>query len=122
MTAPTRFTDSSTVTTLAALTPDADFTNGMNEGAACSPAIGINVGVADLAGTDDQFTLEDQDAVTREPQVGQHIGGDGLGDGVIGKGTEGVGVVTNDVSGDGTVVETGEATLTTLVTGWVSTP
>ena len=118
MTSPTRFVDDSTVTTRKGEIPSADFDGGLNQGAACAPAVGINVGVANIAGSDNQFTLLDQDEAARTPQVGQHIGGDGLGDGVSGKGTEGVGVVTNDASGDGTVTEDGEATLVSLAAGW----
>lgn len=120
MTAPTTFVDAATVASRVSDYPvDTDFSGGMNNGG-CAPGIGINVGVANVSA--DDFTLLDQDEDARTPQVGQYIGGDGLGEGQTGKGTVGIIVVTNDADGEGGITDTGDATLTTLSTGWVATP
>ena len=118
MTAPTTFVDTATVASRVSDYPvSTDFSTGMNNGG-CAPGIGINVGVANVSA--DDFTLLDQDEDARTPQVGQYIGGDGLDEGTSGKGTVGISVVTNDTDGEGGVTVTGDATLNSLATGWIS--
>ena len=100
--------------------PDASFVDGMNNGS-CQPGVGITGDVPNLVGTPEQFTLLDQNAATRTPQLGQSIGGVALGDGDTGVATQAIDLVdpANDL-GDGTVVVDGTgATLTTLAAGWV---
>ena len=131
---PTFFVDATTVTAREAEVTAADFDNGMNNGA-CQPGIGINMAGGAVIGEPQQFTLEDQDEDIRVPQVGQYIGGDGLGGtypssgGVAGKGTVGISTGTlptnaakaaADPSIDGTVILTGDANLQTLSAGWVA--
>jgi len=120
MSDPTRFINDTTLAARKVDVPGADFDGGLNQGGACAPGLGINEGVTNTAGTDEQFTLLDQVNAARAPQVSQHLGGDGLGSGVSGAGTDGIGVVTNSVTGDGTVTETGQATLATLAAGWTA--
>jgi hypothetical protein len=119
-TLPTFYIEDATVTTRAAELPNASFDNGMNFGGSNAPAIGVNVGVADLAGTTGQFTLLDQREAARTPQTSQHIGGNGLGDGVTGILPEGaVRTAINDASGDGSIGATQENVgLAVLATGW----
>ena len=97
----------------------ASFLNGMNNGS-CQPGIGISNGPTDLAGSDEQFTLLDQEGNARTPQQGQSIGGIALEGGATT--TQAIDLVDPaDNSGDGTVTKDGTgATLTTLAAGWVA--
>ena len=68
-------------TTLAARigeVPNADFTGGMNRGG-CNMGVGICTDVRNVKDSD--WTLLDQAEAARAPQISQHLGGDGLGDG-----------------------------------------
>ena len=99
---------------------DADFDNGMNKGS-CQPGIGIAGGPVNLVGTPEQFTLLDQNAAARTPQLGQSIGGVALNDGETVVANQAIDLIDQaDDSGDGTIVIDGTgATLTTLAAGWV---
>ncbi|MGI9336882.1 MAG: hypothetical protein ACR2P4_00005, partial [Gammaproteobacteria bacterium] len=118
--APTSFRDEAAVAARTAEVPDADWDGGMNLAGSCSEGIGIATDVSGLTGESQGWTLLDQDGDTRTPQVGQHVGGNGLGGvypasgGVAGKGVEGIEIVTPDASGDGTGAVVGEATLASL--------
>ncbi len=118
-TVPTNFISASTV---AIRDPEmgvpGQFDDGVNLGGSCSPGIGINVGIPNIVGTPEQFTLLDQDENARTPQFGQYIGGDALGDGAAGGGVVGINVSVPDVSGDGSAVVSGQATLASLAAGW----
>ena len=128
---PTRFIDDSDLASRKIDVPNADFDGGGNQAGACAPGVGINADdTAPIAvvGTPEQFTLEDQDEAARTPQVSQHIGGTGFvlfsgtypsSGGNSGKGTEGIGAVTNDTSGNGQVTQNGDATLAAL-SGWTA--
>lgn len=101
--------------------PIEQLNGGCNEAASCSPGIGINVGGGKLEERNDEWTLLDQDAATRVPQIGQYIGSTGLGDGAEGKGTVGINVYERtdyDVPTAPTV--DGQAQLSALATGWES--
>ena len=106
----------------------ASFVNGANLAGACSPGLGINMNEGAVVGTPDQFTLLDQFGNSREAQISQHIGGSGLGagsegtlpDAVVRFGTTPTQAAKDaDTSLDGTVVNIGNSTLTTLSAGWV---
>lgn len=101
--------------------PNASFLNGMNNGS-CQPGVGISNGPTDLVGTPEQFTLLDQNAAARTPQLGQSLGGVALGDGETVVASQAIDLVdAADSSGDGTVTVDGTgATLTTLSAGWVA--
>lgn len=100
--------------------PNASFVNGMNNGC-CQPGIAITNGPTDLVGTAEQFTLLDQNASTRTPQLGQSIGGVALGAGEGVVANQAIDLVDSSASGDGTVTVDGTgATLTTLAAGWVA--
>jgi hypothetical protein len=103
--------------------PDTSFVNGANWAASCSSGIGINIGGGVLTGSNDSWTLDDQFEQPRTPQDAGYIGANGLG-----AGAEGAGIVpivtarTTDADGNGdlTATLTGDATLTTLATGWTT--
>lgn len=99
----------------------ASFLNGMNN-SSCQPGIGISNGPTDLVGTPEQFTLLDQNAAARTPQLGQSLGGVALGAGETVVASQAIDLVdAADNSGDGTVTVDGTgATLTTLAAGWVA--
>jgi hypothetical protein len=101
--------------------PAASFANGMNK-SSCQPGVGISGGPVNLVGTPEQFTLLDQNAAARTPQLGQSIGGVALGDGETVVASQAIDLVDPaDNSGDGTVTVDGTgATLTTLAAGWVA--
>ena len=99
---------------------NASFVNGMNNGS-CQPGIAITNGPTDLVGTPEQFTLLDQNAAARTPQLGQSIGGVALGAGETVVANQAIDLVDVSVTGDGTVTVDGTgATLTTLAAGWVA--
>lgn len=104
--------------------PAAQWDNGVNRGG--SNACGIGIGIApNVAGTPEQFTLLDQKGAARAPQLSQPIGGTAYGAGSTQPAdplTDQIRVGTNSPTGDGTVVYTGKATLTTLAAGWVEVP
>lgn len=114
-----------TQTARSAEVPNANWTGGMNVAASNAPGIGINAGGGSLVGST-QWSLLDQDGDARTPQVGQVLGGEGLttpadwpaSGGLPGKGTDPIVVATPSLSGDGTVTDEGEATLSTLAAGW----
>lgn len=118
---PTAFIDQDAQTIRAAEVPNADFINGGNWAGSCAVGVGINFsdGAAiPVIGSPEQFTLLDQNEAARAPQLGQHIGGDGLGAGnsdtyAIAHGTNG--------PGDGSLTEVGANFLNTLALGWVDT-
>lgn len=114
---PASFNIAATIAARAAEVPDADFTNGMNN-ANCVHGVGIATENPNLEESLPNWTLLDQDEDARTPQDSQYIGGNGLGDGVSGKGVDPISLVTNDASGDGTVVDDGDATLADLAVGW----
>lgn len=97
-----------------------EFNTGCNKAGSCAPGIGINIDGGVLGEDAEKWTLLDQDGAARTPQVGQHIGGSGLGDGVEGKGTVGIDVGTIEATNDGNVTVDGQAQLTDLATGWTS--
>lgn len=128
--APTAFIPAAAVTSREAENTTADFGNGCNAPASCAPGIGIATDNPDVS--TNSWTLEDQDEDARTPQVSQPIGGNGYisratntwpgSGGASGKGTVGIDVLDNpdydDPTDDPTV--DGDATLTTLETGWES--
>jgi hypothetical protein len=114
------FYDDSVIAVREPEVPDADWVGGVNVGGSSACGIGLNLGVADLAGTPEQFTLLDQDGDVRAPQVSQAIGGEALGAGISGKGIDALRFGDPSVEGDGIVVGTGNSTLNTLATGWES--
>jgi|LWDU01.1.fsa_nt_gi hypothetical protein len=114
------FIDQTARTARALETPNADFTNGMNNGG-CQPGIGIAVGSANLDGESASWTLLDQNGATRQPQDGQSIGGVALGIGSDAAATASFSIVTpTNTSGDGVVTVSGAAHLVTLAAGWVA--
>ena len=115
------FIDDTARTTRTSENTGASFVNGMNNGSN-QPGIGISNGPTDLAGTSEQFTLADQNAATRTPQLGQSVGGLGLNGGETVVASQAIDLVDwADDSGDGTVTKDGTgATLTTLAAGWVA--
>ena len=110
MSDPSYYLDSVLVTAREPQVPGASFDNGANAAGSCAPGIGIGQGVAGVAGTPEQFTLLDQYGLARTPQDSQHIGEAGTP----------VTIGTNNADGNGTMTETGEATLATLAAGWTS--
>tara|TARA_R110000851_G_scaffold129651_1_gene262739 strand:+ start:22622 stop:22957 length:336 start_codon:yes stop_codon:yes gene_type:complete len=110
MTKATFYTNDAAVTGRAIEVPAASFLNGMNLGASNAPAIGINVGVTNIVGTDEQFTLLDQAGVARTPQLSQ----------IIGAAATPVSVATVSATGDGTATDDGDATLVSLAAGWTA--
>jgi len=135
---PTIFQDTVSQALREAETPDASFSNGMNLGGSNAPGIGVNMGEGAIIGSDEQFTLLDQDGAIRVPQVSQPLGGEAYADqaniypssgGVEGKGTLPILTGVNpdqtakdaDPSLDGTLTINGDANLQTLAAGWVPT-
>jgi len=114
----TSFLDATSVAARAIEVPAASFDDGMNLGASNAPGIGIATDVANLTGASSGWTLLDQFAAARTPQDSQHIGGDGLDDGISGTGSVPVDVITVDASGDGSGAVAGVATLASLAAGW----
>jgi len=110
MSDPSYYLDGTLVTARESEVTAASFANGANAAASCSPGIGIGEDVAAVAGTPEQFTLADQDEAARTPQNGQHIG----------ETATPINIGTVDADGDGTMTETGEATLASLAAGWTS--
>lgn len=98
---------------------------GCNVPASNSPGIGIaNAGDVSTINLDQSlpnWTLLDQDGDPRTPQVGQYIGGSGLGAGVAGKGTVGI-TVSNSLGNKGFIgpSPTPFATLADLAVGWTA--
>ena len=129
MTSPaTFFQDDTAVTARELEVTDASFVNGCNLAGSNAPGIGINMTEGAIVGTPEQFTLLDQREVAREAQISQHIGGSGLGDGSAGILPEAViqfgasptqAAKDADSALDGTIITTGNSTLTTLAAGWV---
>ena len=76
---PTYGRNETAVTALEALTPLADFDDGLNLGASCAPGIGICTGVVDPKLID--WSVLDQNEDARDPQGSQHIGVTGQGAG-----------------------------------------
>ena len=128
---PTFFEIDPTTVARAAEVPNANFNNGCNAASSCSPGIGINMNGGAVVGSDEQFTLLDQDEDPRTPQVGQYVGGAGFvnravndwpsSGGLPGKGTAPIRDCTPG-NGDGVVTIVGDATLADLAVGWVSDP
>lgn len=132
---PTYLVDASAITARTTGTdglPAASFVGGMNLGAANAPGIGIGIGTLELVGEPQQFTLLDQDAAARTPQVGDVIGGAGFVDrsggdwsssgGTAGKGDEPVETGAVSASGDGTVTGVEPVWLQSLAAGWIADP
>ena len=134
---PTYLQIDATVSARAAEVPAASFANGMNVGGSNAPGIGINMGVADLVGEPQQFTLLDQGRpvesgqqatpVARDPQISQQIGGNALGAGVPGvepspsvrHGTLPTQAAKDaDPALDGTIIAVANTDLLVLATGW----
>jgi hypothetical protein len=124
--------------------PDVSWVNGMNN-AGCDPGIGVAFGQPDAEGSDEQFTLLDQDGDIRVPQVSQLLGGAGFVDRTVATGNwdssggvEGNGKAQaeyiiaagnptqatkdGDPALDGTVTVLGTANLQTLAVGWTNAP
>lgn len=108
MTNPSYLLDETSVAARASEVPNASFANGMNAGASNAPGVGINAGVANIAGTDEQFTLLDQAGAARTPQDSQQIGTTAVP----------VKIGTNHADGTGVTTDTGDATLVSLAAGW----
>ena len=121
---PTFYIEDATVTIRSAEVPAADFDNGMNLAGSCAPAIGVNVGGGAVVGTPEQFTLLDQRENTRIPQTSQHIGGNGLGDGVAGTSPDGsVRSGAPSLNGDGVIqAPRDNVALESLAVGWIAPP
>lgn len=123
----TSFQNATAVTARKLEVTAADFDGGVNNAASNAPGIGIAVGQANAAGTDEQFTLLDQAGAVRVPQDSAHIGVTGLGGtlpssgGASGPGVVPIDTVTNDAGAVGEVTKTGTANLQTLAAGWVDT-
>jgi len=104
----------------AAEVPAADFVGGCNSAGSNAPGIGIADGgglqTINLGESLPSWTLLDQDSDARTPQVSQHIGGDGLDDGVEGKGTTPI-ILVDDAAPQAAV---GDATLAALAPGWTA--
>lgn len=129
---PSFFYDDPAVALRTPETPTANWTTGMNYGASNSHGIGINVGGGEVAGTPEQFTLNDQRGNPRTPQTGQLIGGLGYTDpsgwpssggveGPLPDNTIRSGVTS--ANGDGSIATTsGNMHLPDLATGWTPVP
>lgn len=126
---PSFFVDDSVVTLRSAEVPGADFATGCNAAGSNAAGIGIGEGIADVAGTPEQFTLLDQRGLARAGQLSQNIGGEGYAlpanypssGGQEGFAPEDVVRIGTSVA-DGTVTPTGNANLNTLEEGWTITP
>jgi len=120
MTFPTYMLVDASAAVRAAEVPAADFDSGLNYGGSNAPGIGINIGVPNLAGTPEQFTLLDQKAAPRAPhQASQHIGGNGLGSGVSGTlPNAAVRLALNNDDGQGGMAAFADVGLVTLAKGW----
>ena len=115
----------------------ASFANGMNMGGSCTMGVGINMLEGEVAGTDEQFTLLDQQGNARNAQISQSIGGfpyvpavDYPSSGGT-PGTEPDGTISfgdaptqaakdADPALDGTISFTQAVSLITLANGWVA--
>ena len=98
--------------------PNAVWASGCNYPAANSPGIGIGTGVTNLEQSSN-WTLLDQFGAGRTPQNGQQIGRGASG------AQPGIGVADNATAtgnGNYSSIRTGSATLSSLSTGWISTP
>jgi hypothetical protein len=115
---PTYYIDDTSRTTRIIETPNADWSNGVNSAGSNAMGIGIANDQAGLADSLPNWTLLDQHGAARAPQNSQHIGGNGLGDGVSGVGTTPVRLCDNVASGIGGVTPIGDATLVDLAIGW----
>ena len=116
---PTFFIDATAQSTRAAQVPDASFDNGANLAGSNACGIGINMNEGAVVGTPEQFTLLDQHGDVRAPQISQHIGGSGLGDGTEGTLPDApIRFGTPSTSGDGAVTPIGNSTLNDLAVGW----
>lgn len=107
-TAPTSFRDDSQVRSVEV--PGASWVNGMNWAGSNAPGIGINMGIPNLVGTPQQFTLLNQKGLARDPQISAQIGleeGDAIRFGANGP-------------GDGTFTPTANCDLLVLATGWAA--
>ena len=101
---------------------------GCNAPGSNSPGIGIatagNLATQNLTESLPQWTLLDQDGDARTPQVGQYIGGSGLGDGTTGKGTVAIIVsipsLAPNFQGKGYLNASDQATLADLAIGWTA--
>ena len=115
----------------------ASFANGMNMGGSCSMGIGINMLEGAVVGTDEQFTLLDQQGNARDSQTSQSIGGypyvdsDDYPSSGGTPGTEPDAAISfgdaptqaakdADPSLDGTISFTETSSLVTLGAGWVA--
>ena len=61
--------------------PSPIFNSGMFAGASNTPGIGISTEQTNLAESEPSWTLLDQAGNTRDPQIGQLLGGSGIGSG-----------------------------------------
>ena len=73
----TRFLNTTATTARATQVPAASFTNTCNSAASNSPGIGITAPLTNLV-ANEPWSLLDQFAAARTPQVGQVIGGNGF--------------------------------------------
>ena len=64
--------------------PLPNFNSGMFAGASNAPGIGISTEQTNLAESDPSWTLLDQAGNARDPQIGQVLGGSGIGSGSSG--------------------------------------
>ena len=119
-TLPTFFADDAARTARAAEVTGADWDTGLNFGASNACGIGINIGVPNLNGANDEFTLLDQRGDARTPQTSQCVGGSGLGEGTSGTAPDASirSAIVSD-EGDGDIGVTRENVgLADLATGW----
>lgn len=118
MNTPTVYVDNIELIIRSGEIPDAQWGTGMDYGASNAPGVGVATDNAGLEQSLPSWTRLDQDEAARTPQVSQIIGGGGP-TGQSGKGLQPVEVVTNNNSGDGSVIADKEAQLVTLAAGWV---
>ena len=119
------FIDDAAVTARELESPNADWNSGGFGGASCSPGIGISTETTNLEESLPNWTLLDQFGNARQAQIGQHIGGSGLGDGTSGTLPDAtIRLYDNDtLDGSGTLVLPAEgAWLADLAVGWIEDP